>query len=78
MTRYKYSSLYTFENMESTWTPILPKVAEIHIVKSQSHRVTRIQFPIQLAAARTIHRSQGLTLNEMVFDPTNVTKHGLT
>jgi hypothetical protein len=77
-TRYKYSILYTIENIESTWTPILPKVVEIHTGKSQSHRVTQIQFPIQLAAIRTIHRSQGLTLDELAFDPTNVTKHGLT
>jgi hypothetical protein len=38
----------------------------------------KIQFPIQLAIAKTIHRSQGLSLNELVFYPNNVKKHGLT
>jgi hypothetical protein len=28
--------------------------------------------------ARTIHCAQGLTLDRLTFDPTNVTKHGLT
>ena len=54
-------------------------VKEFYIGKDKSHKsVTRIQFPIQLAVARPIHRSQGLSLDEMAFDPTNVTKHGLT
>jgi hypothetical protein len=38
----------------------------------------RIQFPIQLVATQIIHRSQGLTLDCLTFDSTNVTKHGLT
>jgi len=37
----------------------------------------KIQFPIQLAIARTIHHLQGLTLDRLAFDPTSVTKHGL-
>jgi hypothetical protein len=30
------------------------------------------QFPIQLACARTIKRSQGLTLDNVAFDPTGI------
>jgi len=37
----------------------------------------RKQFPIQLACAHTIHRSQGLTLDRVAFDPTGVQVHGL-
>jgi exonuclease III len=37
----------------------------------------RIQFPVQLACARTIHRAQGLTLEKVAFDPKGVTRHGL-
>jgi hypothetical protein len=35
------------------------------------------QFPIQLACARTIHRSQGLTLDSVSLDPTGIRIHGL-
>jgi hypothetical protein len=31
-----------------------------------------------LAATCTIHRSQGLTFDYLTFDPTNISKHGLT
>jgi hypothetical protein len=40
--------------------------------------ISRIQFPIQLIVSRIIHHSQGLTLDHLAFDPTSVTKHGLT
>jgi len=46
--------------------------------KSHSFIITRIQFPIQLVVVKTIHRSQELSLDELVFDPTNIKKHGLT
>jgi hypothetical protein len=76
-TREKSSHLYTNE-IENDWTPIEPLVKEIRVGKVQSHLITRIQFPVQLVAARTIHRSQGLSLDELAFDPTNVKMHGLT
>jgi ATP-dependent exoDNAse (exonuclease V) alpha subunit len=31
----------------------------------------------QIACARTIHRSQGLTLDNVAFDPTGIRIHGL-
>jgi hypothetical protein len=37
-----------------------------------------MQFPIQLTIGRTIHRTQGLTLNYLNFDPNGIYKHGLT
>jgi hypothetical protein len=40
--------------------------------------MTRIKFLVQLAITRTIHRSQGLSLDELALDPKNVTKHDLT
>jgi len=42
------------------------------------HIITRIQFPIQLAITCTIHQAQGLTLDHLAFDPSGITKHGLT
>lgn len=39
--------------------------------------VTWIQFPIQLAIARIIHHTQGLSLGKMAFDLANVLEHNL-
>jgi hypothetical protein len=69
--------LYT-NNIQPNWTPIEPIIKDIRIGKSPSHIITRIQFLIQLAIAKTIHQSQGLSLNILAFDPTNVRKHGLS
>jgi hypothetical protein len=77
LTREKYSHYYD-NNIESKWTPIEPIIEDIKVGKSQSFIITRIQFSIQLVTIRTIHSSQGLSLYELVFDPTNVKKHGLT
>jgi len=37
-----------------------------------------IQYPIQLAATCTSHRSQGLTLEFLAFDPSGIHHHKLT
>ena len=76
-TRFSHSHLYNCSDIDSTWTPIESVAKEIRIGKNQSHLVMRIQFPIQLAAARTIHRAQGLSLDDLVFNPCGVNKHGL-
>jgi hypothetical protein len=55
LTREKYSEYY--DNDKSKWTPIKPIIKDIRVNKSQSIIITRIQFPIQLAVARTIHCS---------------------
>jgi hypothetical protein len=77
LTREKYSHYYD-NNIDSKWTLIELIIKDIKVGKSQSFIITKIQFPIQLATIRTIHRSQGLLLHELVFDLTNVKKHGLT
>jgi len=69
---------YYKNNVESKWTPIEPIIKDIKVGKSQSFIITKIEFSIQLTVARTIHYFQGLSLDELVFDPTNVKKHGLT
>jgi hypothetical protein len=51
---------------------------DIQIGSNSSHIITTTQFPIQLDAACTIHQTQGLSLDYLTFDPTNVYKHGLT
>jgi hypothetical protein len=50
------------------WTPIEPIIKDIRIDKNQSH----IQFSIQFAITKIIHWSQGLSLDELAFDHTNV------
>jgi hypothetical protein len=53
--REKYSHYYN-NNIESKWTPIKLIIKDIRVGKSQSLTITRIQFPIQLATIKTIHR----------------------
>jgi hypothetical protein len=55
-TRKKSTHLYA-NNIQPNWTPIEPIIKDIRIGKIQSHIITIIQFPIQLAATRTIHQS---------------------
>ena len=47
------------------------------IANNKSQITIRKQFLIQLACARTIHRTQGLTLDGLAFDQTGVTQDGL-
>ncbi len=54
---------YYDNNIKSKWTPIELIIKYIRVGKSQSFIIIRIQFPIQLAITRTIHRSQGLSLS---------------
>jgi len=68
--------LYDDIDIEKDWTPIEPIVKQIQVGKTQNHLVIRTLFPIQLVA-RTIHKHQGLSLNEMAFELTHVIKHGL-
>ncbi len=74
--RNTYSQLYD-KDVQLTWTPILRIAKPNAIIRNKSQVTIRKQFPIQLACARTIHRTQGLTLNGLAFDPTGVTRHGL-
>ncbi len=77
LTREKYNHYYD-NNIESQWTPIQPIIKDVRVGKSQSFIITRIQFSIQLTTIKTIYHFQGLSLDELIFDPTNVKKHGLT
>ncbi|CAC5366845.1 unnamed protein product [Mytilus coruscus] len=60
--RKKYSHLYG-KDVEKTWTPIFD------IKRSFTYKYRtfeRIQFPLRPAAGKTIHKSQGDTLQEVV------------
>jgi hypothetical protein len=44
--------------------------------KIQSHVIPQKPIPSAIGIARTIHKYQGLSSNELVFNSRNVTKHG--
>jgi exonuclease III len=72
----KLSYLYTME-ISKEWIPILRIEKPLSTTKNLTHLKIRKQFPIKLACARTIHRSQGLTLDRVAFDPAGIRIHGL-
>ena len=65
--RKEYAHLYT-NNEDKTWTPILEITRQFKIFKRHLSQVLRRQYPLRPAAAKTIHRCQGDTLNEVVVD----------
>ena len=73
---HKFSFLYSKE-ISSDWTPILRTTKPVYVLAKTGNLKIRKQFPIQLTCARTIHRSQGLTLDNLAFDPLGIRRHGL-
>lgn len=60
-----------------TWTPIRKISKEFQIGHNMLNKVTRSQYPIQPAAARTIHIAQGLSMDTLAFEPNKIRQHGL-
>ena len=54
--------------IQTTWTPILEITRQFRLYKRNQVQVLRRQFPLRPAAAKTIHRCQGDTLDEAVVD----------
>jgi hypothetical protein len=65
-------------NIPKHWTPIQPISKEIQVGANSGRVITRTQYQIQPIVARTIHRSQSLTLDYLAFDPSGVHHHSLT
>ena len=59
------------------WTPILRTTKPVSVLAKTRKLKIRKQFPSQLACACTIHRSQGLTLDNLAFYPLGIRCHGL-
>ena len=61
--------------IDRNWTPVLEVTRQFRVNKKSQVQILRRQFP-QLAAAKTIHRCQGDTLNETVVDfPASTREH---
>ncbi|VDI59060.1 Hypothetical predicted protein [Mytilus galloprovincialis] len=56
-----------FMKKKKNWTPIRKISREFPVGKYKSIKISRKQFPLRLAAAKTLHRSQGDTLTEVVI-----------
>jgi exonuclease III len=61
-------------HVQRHWTPILEITRQFKIGKSTNVKVLRRQFPLRPAAAKTINRCQGDTLDEAVVDFPNSTR----
>ena len=62
--------------IERNWTPLLEVTRQFRINKKTQVQILRRQFPLRPAAAKTIHRCQGDTLNEAFVDfPASTREH---
>ena len=66
-TRKELKHLYT-EDTLSNWTPIIPLSIQFQVGKNKDTEINRKQFPLRCAAAKTVHRSQGSTMENIVVD----------
>ena len=64
--RQKYAHLYK-SGIQRKWTPILEIARKFSVGKRKACFVSRRQFPLRLAAAKTIHKSQGSTLQSGIL-----------
>ena len=65
--------LYT-AMIKRNWTPVLEVTRQFQVCKKSQVQILRRQFPLRPAAAKTIHRCQGDTLEEAVVDFPNSTR----
>jgi hypothetical protein len=65
--RHKHSHLYTSE-IDHAWTPVMETTVQFQVGSWKHNQVLRRQFPLRPAAAKSIHRSQGETLEKFVID----------
>ena len=63
--RRHYNNQHSFK-VPTTWTPV-HSIRRSFVVK-RDQKVTRTQFPLQLGSARTIHKAQSSTYQEIVVD----------
>jgi hypothetical protein len=72
----RLSYLYRPE-ISQYWIPILRIAKPMSLTLKTTQLKIRKQFPIQLACPRIMHKSQGLILDNVAFDPVGIRIHGL-
>lgn len=74
-TRTTYRQFYT-NDIHHTWTPIFAVKRQFHVGRSYIP-VVRVQFPLVIGAAKTIHKSQGSSVDQLLISMNNKKmKHG--
>jgi hypothetical protein len=73
-TRRDYSS-YFRQGISKEWTPIFA-IKRTFVVTKKHISVIRTQFPLRPAAAKTIHKAQGSTLDTIVVNMQYARAHG--
>ena len=66
-TRARVKRLYN-KDIDRGWTPIQPVMKNLQVSANTQITANRTQFPIRISAGKTIHRSQGQTLDSVVAD----------
>ena len=61
--------------IDPSWTPFEPETRKFTV--GRNNEVARTQFPLRPASAKTVHRSQGDTVSEIVIDFTGRTQTGI-
>ena len=61
--------------IDPSWTPVVPEMRKFTV--GRNNEVARTQFPLRAASAKTVHRSQGDTVSEVVVDFTGRTQTGI-
>ncbi|KAE8739092.1 hypothetical protein FOCC_FOCC015415 [Frankliniella occidentalis] len=64
--RNKFGEHMKNHKISSTWTPLDPISLTISTRKTSSLKINRKQFPLTLAHALTVHKSQGQSLQQVV------------
>ena len=64
----RHSTKKLHYDIHSTWTPITRIARQFRIGRTKNAEIMRKQFPLRPAAAKTVHRCQGDTLQEVVVD----------
>lgn len=65
--REKYKHLY-IPGINKQWTPILETTRQFTLQYFKTYSIVRRQFPLMIAAGKTIHKAQGSTLQDVVID----------